>query len=149
MAKTDFELEYQLLTEGHLDLMYLPSGAIAWLFDRPETQVQAASQLGVEAHRFGNNIVEANLLRSDQNVLILHTKQGQRIMVYPDGGYGMDGQPYGLQEISAILGGGQEMLQVEFASDIPVDSENAGIPSMNDLAFDLPAEDGLGFRDLV
>lgn len=97
----NIELMYELLTESHLDLMYLPSGAIAWLFDRPEEQVQAASKVGVEAHRYGNDITDSALLRADKNVLVLKTKSGASIKVYPGGWYGVDGESFA--EIEGII----------------------------------------------
>lgn len=166
MAKhDDIDLLYGLLTEGHLDLMYLPSGALAWLWQdgRPEAQVEAARQLGVEAKRLGDEVVGASLLRADQNVLILQTKSGHSIHVYPDGGYGMDGQPYDIARIGAILGGGQEMLGMAQVAapmvarpqpETPMDAMAATVvpdenPGLEDLSFDIPVEGGLGLSDLL
>ncbi len=163
MANLDIDTQYQLLTEGKLDLMYLPSGALAWLWQdgRPEAQVEAARQLGVEAKRLGDEIVDAGLLRADQNVLILKTKSGHNIHVYPQGGYGMDGQPYDIARIGAILGGGQEMMgmtqvqpmMVQAQPETPMDAMAATVapeaPGLEDLSFDIPAEDGLGLGDLM
>jgi len=166
MANHDIDTLYGLLTEGHLDLMYLPSGAVTWLWQdgRPEAQIEAARQLGVEAKRLGDEIVGAGLLRADQNVLVLKTKSGHRINIYPAGGYGMDGQPYDINRIGAILGGGREMLGMAQVSqpgmvlgqvqpESPMDAMAATVvpetPNLEELAFDIPAEEGLGMGDLM
>lgn len=98
----DIDFLYELMTEGRLNLMYLPSGAVAWLYDRPEPQIGAAEALGIHA-KDTNPIVDACLLRSDNNVLILTCKGGQKFHIYPDGGYSFDGQPMGLEGCQRAL----------------------------------------------
>lgn len=89
----DQELLYTLLSEGRLDLMYLPAGAIAWLWkdERPEEQVAAATQLGIVAKDI-NPIVDASILKSDKNILILKCEDGNAFRVYPGGGYSHNGE---------------------------------------------------------
>jgi len=89
----DQELLYTLLSEGRLDLMYLPASAIAWLWKdaRPEEQVNAATQLGIAAKDI-NPITDASILRSDKNILILKCEDGQSFRVYPGGGYSRGGE---------------------------------------------------------
>ncbi len=89
----DQELLYTLLSEGRLDLMFLPAGAIAWLWkdERPEEQVVAAAQLGVAAKDV-NPVVSASILKSDKNILILKCEDGQTFRVYPGGGYSNNGE---------------------------------------------------------
>jgi hypothetical protein len=89
----DQELLYTLLSEGRLDLMFLPAGAIVWLWKdgRPEEQVDAATQLGVAAKDI-NPITDATLLKSDKNILILKCEDGQTFRVYPGGGYSRGGE---------------------------------------------------------
>lgn len=89
----DQELLYTLLSEGRLDLMFLPAGAIVWLWKdtRPEEQVVAATQLGVAAKDI-NPIVDASILKSDKNILILKCEDGQAFRVYPGGGYSHNGE---------------------------------------------------------
>jgi len=89
MTKIDYL--YALLSEGKLDLMYLPSGAVAWLFDRPDAQVQSASRLGMMAKDV-NPITDGTCLRADNNVLILTCEGGQKFRVYPDGGVSSNGE---------------------------------------------------------
>lgn len=153
----DIDYLYGLLLENHLDLMYLPSGAVAWLFDRPEAQVHAASRLGVEAHRYENPVVDAALLRADQNVLVLKTQAGQSFKVYPDGGYGMDGRPLDeqamIQEIQNLpshemMGGEDPMVDPEMVNDPvglgmePAEPEMVVEPEMGD-------NSGLTMQDLL
>ena len=88
----DQDLLYQMLSESRLDLMYLPASVVAWLFDRPEGQIDAASKIGIAAKDI-NPITQGSLLRADQNVLILKTDTGHSFRIYPDGGYSYDGQP--------------------------------------------------------
>jgi hypothetical protein len=101
---TDHETEYyyMLLEAGHLNLMYLPSGAVAWLFDQPEPQITAAEQFGVMA-KDSNPVIDACVLRADPNILILTCEAGQKFRVYPDGGYSFDGQPMGLEGCQRVM----------------------------------------------
>jgi hypothetical protein len=101
MSNTD--LLYMLCEAGRLNLMYLPSGAVAWLFDRPVHQVDSAEKLGVAARNADNPIIDSTLLRSDQNVLILKCEGGQKFRIYPDGGYSFDGQPMGFDGCVSAL----------------------------------------------
>jgi len=86
---------YGLLTEGKLDLMHLPSGAVAWLWQhgRPQAQIDSATMVGATAHHMDDPIIDAAILRADKNILVLHTQNGLRINVYPDGGLGSNGEP--------------------------------------------------------
>lgn len=89
----DQELLYTLLSEGRLDLMFLPANAITWLWkdERPEEQVIAATQLGVAAKDI-NPIIDASVLKADKNILILKCEDGQTFRVYPGGGYSHGGE---------------------------------------------------------
>lgn len=91
----DIDYHYGLLMEGKMDAMYLPAGAVAWLYayQRPETQLDSAAQFAAMAHNLDDPIVSGALLRSDQNILVLHMQSGNRVSVYPDGGLGSNGQP--------------------------------------------------------
>lgn len=89
--RQDTELMYVLLSEGKLDLMYLPAGVIAWLWDRPKEQVEAARDLAV-ALKDICPITDGSVLRSDQNILVLKCEDGRKFNVYPSGGYGSDGE---------------------------------------------------------
>ena len=110
--KKDTELMYSLLNEGKLDLMYLPSGVIAWLWDRPETQVHAARDLAVAA-KDTCPVTDGALLRSDQNVLVLKCEDGHKFNVYPDGGYGCDGEPLDIHGCMKLLDNGMEPVEPE------------------------------------
>ena len=106
MAKnTQVEYDYTLLMEGKMDMMFLPAGAVAWLwkFERPEAQSQAAALAASAATRAGNPVVDAALLRADQNVLVLHLESGESVNVYPDGGYGSGG--YVVDQIELFVQG--------------------------------------------
>lgn len=102
---SDFELEYSLLSEGRLNLMHLPPGAIAWLWDRPGKQVDAAEALATSARAYDNPVVDATLLRSDHNVLILKCEGGECFRIYPDGGYSYDSTPMDMGGCSSVLRG--------------------------------------------
>lgn len=117
MTNTDYL--YALLSEGKLDLMYLPSGVVAWLFDRQESQVQSAAALGMMA-KDTNPIVDGCCLRADQNVLILSCEGGQKFNVYPDGGVSSDGQVMDLH-------GCQQAMQVP-QHEMPQDECGPGCP---------------------
>lgn len=86
---------YGLLMEGRLDMMHLPSGAVAWLwqYDRPQQQIDTASRFAAIATSLDDKVIDAALLRADQNVLVLRMESGSRISVYPDGGLGANGDP--------------------------------------------------------
>ena len=98
----DIDYQYALLAENHLDLMNLPSGAVAWLFDRPEEQVKTAGEIG-RSCKDCNPVQDSALLRSDNNVLILHCESGHKFSVYPDGGIGCDGNPISMEELQQIV----------------------------------------------
>jgi len=94
MTKFTQEQQYTLLMEGHLDAMFLPSGAIAWLwqYERPKQQLDSACLFGRIANEMGDGVRDAALLRADKNILVLKTNSGNRISVYPDGGLGANGE---------------------------------------------------------
>ena len=98
-------LLYTLMMEGRMNLMHLPAGAISWLWDRPEEQVDAAEALGVKANEMDNPVVDACLLRADQNILIVKCRDGQNFNVYPDGGYSHNGDPTDIDGCSGAMGG--------------------------------------------
>ena len=105
MDDKDLDALYEKLMEGqqYLDLMYLPSGAIAWLFDQPEQQVQTAMQLAKESHLADNSVVNATLLQDDQLIIIMELASGRKIRIYPDGGLSSDGQPYDLGDLVTLI----------------------------------------------
>ena len=84
---SDIDLQYELMMEGRMNLMHLPPGAIAWLWDRPSGQVDAAEELAVAAKRYGNPVVDASLLKADPNVMLIKCEGGECFRIYPDGGY--------------------------------------------------------------
>lgn len=165
----DIDMMYGLLMESHLDLMYLPSGAVAWLFDRPEEQVQAAAKLGVEAKRNECEIVDSSLLRADRNVLVLKTQTGTSIRVYPGGWYGVGDESFA--EVEGLIQFFEQSSPVQPAvDDLPdphpgegMDGEPDGklrtMPNdlggdmddvgMDDMAFDLPGGGGMTYNDLL
>lgn len=112
----DQELLYTLLSEGRLDLMYLPAGAIAWLWkdERPEEQVNAATQLGIAAKDI-NPITDASILKSDKNILILKCEDGQTFRVYPGGGYSR---------------GGEEMMDIQGCVEVMQDVGQGKVPEI-------------------
>lgn len=107
----DDDLAYAMLMEGKMDAMFLPAGAIAWLwqYDRPEQQTDAAIFAAGTADRNGNPIADAALLRADRNVLVLHLQSGDTINVYPDGGYGSRGEVIQQGELDLYVQGGPEI----------------------------------------
>ncbi len=105
--RQDTDLMYELLQEGKLDLMYLPAGVIAWLWDRPESQVNAARDLAVAA-KDACPVSSGAVLRSDQNILILRCEDGHQFNVYPDGGYGCDGESLDVHGCMKMLDDGME-----------------------------------------
>lgn len=102
---SDTDLEYSLMLEGRLNLMLLPPGAIAWLWDRPSKQVDAAETLATSAKAYDNPIVDSSLLRSDHNVLILKCEGGECFRIYPDGGYSYDTTPMDIGGCTSVLRG--------------------------------------------
>jgi len=103
---SDTDLQYELMMEGRMNLMHLPPGAIAWLWDRPQKQIQAAEDLAVSANAHGNPVVDASLLKADQNVLLIKCEGGECFRVYPDGGYSYDEAPMDIGGCSSVLQGG-------------------------------------------
>jgi len=101
----DLELMNAVLSEGtqYLDLMYLPSGAVAWLFDQPDPQVHSAMSLAKEAHLSDNPVVHATLLKDDQLIIICQLQSGRKIRIYPDGGFSSDGKPYDLGSLVSLI----------------------------------------------
>lgn len=102
---SDTDLRYALMMEGRLNLMHLPPGAIAWLWDQPEKQVDAAEALAVAANAHGNPVVDASLLRADQNILLIKCQGGECFRIYPDGGYSHEGTPMDMGGCASILSG--------------------------------------------
>lgn len=139
---------------NHLDLQYLPSGAVAWLYDRPDEQVAAAAELAAFGNQNGIEFVEASLLRSDNNVLIVHTRNGHRISIYPAGGYGMDGQPYDLMSLGQALSAVSSTIAPVVSPTIQpqglpqADIADAGSLELtpDDLAVELPND--MGWNDI-
>jgi hypothetical protein len=103
---SDIDLQYELMTEGRMNLMHLPPGAIAWLWDRPKKQIQAAEDLAVAANAHGNPVADASLLKADQNILLIKCEGGECFRVYPDGGYSFDEAPMDIGGCSSVLQGG-------------------------------------------
>lgn len=103
--QTDYH--YHLLMEGKMDMMFLPAGAVAWLwqYNRPQAQSDSAALVASASKRAGNPVVDAALLRADQNILVLHLQSGSRINVYPDGGYGSGGEPIDRSELDSFING--------------------------------------------
>lgn len=101
----DIDLEYSLMLEGRLNLMHLPSGVIAWLWDRPRKQVDAAENIATAAKAYDNPVVDASLLRADQNILLLKCEGGECFRIYPDGGYSYENTPMDMGGCSAVLRG--------------------------------------------
>lgn len=103
---SDIDLQYELMSEGRMNLMHLPPGAIAWLWDRPQKQIQAAEDLAVAANAHGNPVADASLLKADQNILLIKCEGGECFRVYPDGGYSYDEAPMDIGGCSSVLQGG-------------------------------------------
>ena len=133
MTNTDYL--YALLSEGKLDLMYLPVGAVAWLFDRPDAQVKSAATLGIMAKDV-NPITDGACLRADENVLILTCGGGQKFSVYPDGGVSFNGQ------VSDFTGCQQAINTPQQHEMMPQD--DGGCPEP-----DAPAESPAGFDNMA
>lgn len=113
---TDTDLAYAMLYEGKMDAMFLPAGAIAWLwqYQRPEMQTDAAIFAAATASRAGNPVADAALLRADHNVLVLHLQNGETVNVYPDGGYGSKGEPLDRGSLESFV---QGMLAMQVAAE--------------------------------
>jgi hypothetical protein len=103
MSNTD--LHVALMEAGRMNLMHLPPGAIAWLWDRPKKQVDAAEALAVAANAYGNPIVDASLLKADRNIVIIKCEGGECFRIYPDGGYSCDETPMDIGGCSSVLQG--------------------------------------------
>lgn len=103
---SDTDLQYQLMMEGRMNLMHLPPGAIAWLWDRPTAQIDAAEALATAASAYGNPVADASLLRADQNILIIKCEGGECFRVYPDGGYSFNDTPMDMGGCASVLQGG-------------------------------------------
>ena len=103
---SEIDLQYELMSEGRMNLMHLPPGAIAWLWDRPKKQIQAAEDLAVAANAHGNSVVDASLLKADQNILLIKCEGGECFRVYPDGGYSYEEAPMDIGGCSSVLQGG-------------------------------------------
>lgn len=116
----DTDYLYGLLTEGRLDLMHLPAGAVAWLwqYHRPQGQIDAAARFGAVANEMDDPVVDGALLRADKNVLVLHTRSGLRVSFYPDGGMGTNGEVID-----------PEMLNSMFMSN-DIDAENGSVVAL-------------------
>ena len=122
MITDDLEVLYGLqMMEGkeYLDLMYLPSDAIAWLFDQPDQQVQTAMQLAKETHLADNPVVNATLLQDDQLIIICELQSGRKIRIYPDGGLSSDGQPYDLGDLVTLISDDIPGVEMGMPGDMP------------------------------
>jgi hypothetical protein len=102
---SNIDLYYAVLEEGRMNLMHLPPGAIAWLWDRPEKQVKSAEDFAIAANTHGNPVIDASLLKADQNTLLLKCEGGECFRVYPDGGYSYDDTPMDIGGCSSVLQG--------------------------------------------
>lgn len=140
MTNTDYL--YALLSEGKLDLMYLPSGAVAWLFDRPDAQVKSAATLGMMA-KDANPINGGSCLRADENVLILTCEGGQKFRIYPDGGVSVNG------EVSDFTGC-QQAMNTPQQPEMPQDECGPGCPCDDCQQEEAPvAVDPSGFENMA
>jgi len=102
---TDIDFQVALMESGRMNLMHLPPGAISWLWDRPTKQIDAAESLAVAANAHGNPVVDASLLKADQNVLIIKCEGGECFRVYPDGGFSHNEAPMDIGGCSSVLQG--------------------------------------------
>lgn len=128
---SDIDLQIALMESGRMNLMHLPPGAIAWLWDRPTKQIDAAESLAVAANAYGNPVVDASLLKADQNVLIIKCEGGECFRVYPDGGFSCNDVPMDIGGCSSVLQGTEQ-------SECPMD----------DLGHQVAESDGEDFPDL-
>lgn len=92
---------------NYLDLIHLPAGAIAWLHARPKSQSNTAAMIAKLTNDAGIGIVSGTLLRNDRNVLVLTLDSGIKMMVYPGGEIGVNGESYAAtpEAIGEILNG--------------------------------------------
>ncbi len=102
---SDTDLHVALMESGRMNLMHLPPGAISWLWDRPTKQIDAAESIAVAANAHGNPIVDASLLKADQNVLIVKCQGGETFRIYPDGGFSHEDTPMDIGGCSSVLQG--------------------------------------------
>jgi hypothetical protein len=105
---SDIDLQVTLMEAGRMNLMHLPPGAISWLWDRPTKQVDAAESLAVAANAHGNPVVDASLLKADQNVLLIKCQGGECFRIYPDGGFSFEDTPMDIGGCSSVLQGMQQ-----------------------------------------
>lgn len=141
----------QPISEGSLDLMFLPGDVVAWLYDRPEDQMKTAKEIGVAAAEVGNPIGSGAALRSDHNVLLLKpTHGGGRFHVYPDGSMSFNGELVdGHEDVEKLIGIKPEEHEVDpNGSAEMVDNggmEDFAEPTM--IAHEEPEEDLSGMDD--
>ena len=102
---SDIDLHVALMESGRMNLMHLPPRAISWLWDRPTKQIDAAESLAVAANAHGNPVVDASLLKADQNVLIVKCQGGETFRIYPDGGFSHEDSPMDIGGCSSVLQG--------------------------------------------
>jgi hypothetical protein len=111
---SDIDLHVALMEAGRMNLIHLPPGAISWLWDRPTKQVDAAESLAVAANAHGNPVVDASLLKADQNILLIKCEGGECFRIYPDGGFSHEDTPMD-------IGGCSSVLQGQMQSECPMD----------------------------
>ncbi len=142
-TKDPNEILYDKLMEGkqYLDLMYLPSDAIAWLFDQPEGQVQTAMALAKESHLANNPVVNATLLKDDQLIIICQLGSGRKIRIYPDGGLSSDGRPYDMGDLVTLIA--QDIPGVEQGMPMEPERDPMGRGVTPDVPEPMPGEPGL------
>ncbi len=102
---SDTDLQIALMEAGRMNLMHLPPGAIAWLWDRPKKQIDAAEDLAVAANAYGNPVVDASLLKADQNIMLIKCEGGECFRIYPDGGFSYEDTPMDIGGCSSVLQG--------------------------------------------
>ena len=129
---SDTDLHIALMEAGRMNLMHLPPGAIAWLWDRPSAQVDAAEALAVAANAYGNPVVDASLLKADQNVMLIKCQGGECFRIYPDGGYSHEDTPMDIGGCSSVLQG--------------VPSGDCGCPT-DDMGHAMDPSPGDGYND--
>jgi hypothetical protein len=105
---SDIDLQVALMESGRMNLMHLPPGAISWLWDRPTKQINAAESLAVAANAHGNPVVDASLLKADQNILLIKCEGGECFRIYPDGGFSHEDTPMDIGGCSSVLQGMQQ-----------------------------------------
>ena len=102
---SDTDLQIALMEAGRMNLMHLPPGAIAWLWDRPKKQIDAAEDLAVSANAHGNPVVDASLLKADQNIMLIKCEGGECFRIYPDGGFSHEDTPMDIGGCASVLQG--------------------------------------------